>query len=147
MLRSVQQRKGQVLHVYQSMVVWLHNREYPENGGVFIARARQLAPQAPKNVSGTSSKGDLSKMNPALTANPYGAPPSGGMSGAANGGGIGRGRGGRDNLAGKSVAIIKGPYKTYRGIIKDTNGAMARVELHTMSKILTIGLDSLVEKE
>ncbi|CAO1614833.1 unnamed protein product [Sympodiomycopsis kandeliae] len=141
-----EQREGQVLHIYQSILIFMHNRDVAENGGVFISRARQLVPVAPKSsafVTAGGSKGaDLSKQNPQLTA---------GLGAAAQQGGGGAAssmkRAGRDPLAGKTVAIIKGTYKTYRGMIKDTNGPTARVELQTMSKILTVPISSLVEKD
>lgn len=127
-------RQGQVLHIYQSTLLFIHNRDYTENGGVFLARARQVEPLAPTTVkTGTT---DLTKMNPAL------AEPS--TEGGANA--VAARKGGRDIFAGRHVAIVRGPYKTYRGIIKETTGGMARVELHTMSKILTVPLDSMVEK-
>ncbi|CDU23743.1 related to SPT5-transcription elongation protein [Sporisorium scitamineum] len=135
-------RQGQVLHIYQSMIVFLHNREYTENGGVFIARARALEPLAPKSVSTKTKKdgGDLSKMNPALSNL------SGGGANDVRVEGVRR-LGGRDMHKGKNVAIIKGPYKTYRGRITETTGNMARIELTSVSKPITVSLDWLVEKD
>ncbi|KAJ1030765.1 hypothetical protein NDA18_002001 [Ustilago nuda] len=135
-------RQGQVLHIYQSMIVFLHNREYTENGGVFIARARTLEPLAPKSVSTKTKKegGDLSKMNPALSNL------SGGGANDVRVEGVRR-LGGRDMHKGKNVAIIKGPYKTYRGRITETTGNMARIELTSVSKPITVSLDWLVEKD
>lgn len=71
---------------------------------------------------------DLSKMNPALTG--------GAMGGMVGSGNIGRGP--RDRLIGVTVAVIKGPSKGYVGTIKDTNGPVARVELYTSNKVITI---------
>lgn len=141
-------REGQVLHIYQSVMVFMHNRDVADNGGVFISRARQLIPVAPKSTAfGNAGAGmksaDLSKQNPQLTAGLANAAQVGGGGGAASS----MRRMGRDPLQGRAVSIIKGPYKTYRGIIKDTNGPIARVELHTMAKILTIELKFLVEKD
>lgn len=135
-------RQGQVLHIYQSMIVFLHNREYTENGGVFIARARSLEPLAPKSISTKTKKdgGDLSKMNPALSSL------SGGGANDVRVEGVRR-MGGRDMHKGKNVAIIKGPYKTYRGRITETTGNMARIELTSVSKPITVSLDWLVEKD
>lgn len=134
-------RNGQVLHIYQSMIVFLHNREYTENGGVFIARARTLEPLAPKSVSTKAKKegDDLSRMNPALSN----------LGGGANDVRVEGVRrfGGRDVHKGKNVAIIKGPYKTYRGRITETTGNMARIELTSVSKPITVRLDWLVEKD
>ena len=126
-------RQGQVLHIYQSSLLFIHNREYTENGGLFIVRANHVEPLAPTSVR---PRTDPSQMNPALKAMD--------ADGGANA--SGPRRGGRDIFAGKSVAIVRGPYKTYRGIIKETTGGMARVELHTMSKILTVPLEYMVEK-
>ena len=135
-----EEREGAVLHVYQSTLVWLFNRDLRDNAGVFLARSRQLRPRAPRGAAKT----DLSKQNPALT-NAFKKP------GATDtiGGAISNMRrpGGRDPFAGRTVSIIKGPYKTYRGIVKDTNGPTARVELHTMPKVLTIELAFLIEKD
>ncbi|KAH9022167.1 transcription elongation factor Spt5 [Lactarius pseudohatsudake] len=107
-------RKGRVLHVHQSFFAFLHNREIIENGGVFVTRARSLVSLAPKgNIIRPGT--DLSKMNPAL---------SGGVTGGMVGSGMGRGP--RDRLIGVLVTVVKGPQKGYIGIIKDTNGPIAR---------------------
>jgi transcription elongation factor SPT5 len=66
------------------------------------------------------------------------------MAAPSRGGfGAGRGRGGRDPLISKTVAIVGGPYKGYIGIVKDVLASGARVELHTNSKIVTIDREKL----
>jgi transcription elongation factor SPT5 len=70
---------------------------------------------------------DLTKMNPSMVA------PTGGMVGSGN-----MGRGPRDRLIGLTVHVVKGSQKGYVGIIKDTNGHIARVELHAGNKIVTM---------
>ncbi|KAI9296173.1 hypothetical protein K502DRAFT_359419 [Neoconidiobolus thromboides FSU 785] len=52
----------------------------------------------------------------------------------------GGGRGPRrtDPLVDKTVNIKSGSYKGYIGIVKEVNGNMARVELHTNSKVVTV---------
>ena len=131
-------RQGQVIHIFRSTVLFLYNREYTENGGIFVVQSNQVEPLAP--TGGKPSGPDPSKMNPALKALE-----SGNTAGGANAVSGGR-RGGRDFFAGKSVAIVRGPYKTYRGMIKESNGGQARIELQTASKIITVPLDHLVEK-
>ncbi|KAI5824061.1 transcription elongation factor Spt5 [Schizophyllum commune Tattone D] len=122
-------RKGRVLHIHQSFYAFLHNREIPENGGIFVTKTRSLAPVTPRNEIKAST--DLSKMNPALSAS---------MA-------IGQiGRGPRDRDIGLHVCIIKGPQKGYYGRIKDTNGNLARVEL-TGNKIISIDKSKLAIKE
>ncbi|KAF9267245.1 transcription elongation factor Spt5 [Marasmius fiardii PR-910] len=121
-------RKGRVLHIHQSFFAFLHNRDVVENGGVFVARARSLISLAPKgNLIKLAPGADLSKMNPALAA------PTGGMVGSGN-----MGRGPKDRLIGVDVTVIKGPHKGYNGTVRDTNGPVARVELNTGNKVISI---------
>lgn len=75
---------------------------------------------------------DLTKMNPAVGV------PTGGMVGSGN-----MGRGPRDRLIGAMVVIVKGPHKGYVGAVKDTNGPIARVELHAGNKVITIDKEKL----
>jgi len=57
----------------------------------------------------------------------------------ADGGRFGGGRGGRghDALVGKCIKIKSGPYKGYRGRVKEVTGALVRVELDSLMKIVT----------
>lgn len=124
--RGKQTRKGQVLHIHQSFYAFLFNREVAENGGVFVTRARSLASLAPKGNVPRPGSLDLTKMNPAMKM------ASGGMVGSQIG------RGPRDPHIGVSVSVIKGPHKGHVGTIKDINGPIARVELGTTNKVITI---------
>ncbi|KAF5313474.1 hypothetical protein D9611_008618 [Ephemerocybe angulata] len=124
-------RKGRVLHTHQSFFAFLHNRDITENGGVFVTRARSLASQAPKGGNAFKAGADLSKMNPAI-AQPGGMVGSGAM-----------GRGPRDRHIGLTVTVVKGPHKGYVGRIKDTNGNIARVELLTGNKVISIDKEKL----
>ncbi|KDQ56765.1 hypothetical protein JAAARDRAFT_36254 [Jaapia argillacea MUCL 33604] len=125
-------RKGRVIHTHQSHFAFLHNRDIVENGGVFVTRARSLASLAPKGNLMKLGNADLSKMNPAM---------SGGASGGMVGSGMGRGP--RDRLIGVLVVIVKGSTKGHIGTIKDTNGNIARVELHSNNKIIMVDKDKL----
>lgn len=73
-------------------------------------------------------------MNPALSA-------PGGMVGSGT-----MGRGPRDRLIGITVCVTKGPHKGYVGIIKDTNGPIARVELLTNNKVITVDKEKLKDR-
>ena len=106
------------MHTYQSFFAFLHNGDITENGGVFVTCVRSLASLAPKgNLVRVDA--DLSKINPAMIA------PTGGMVGSGA-----MGRGPRDRDIGTTVMVIKGSHKGYMGTIKDTNGAIAHVELY-----------------
>lgn len=124
-----QGRKGQVLHIHQSHFAFLYNRELTENGGVFVTRARSLTSVAPKNMLKPTGATDLSKMNPSVG----GAVPVGGFVGSGA-----MGRGPRDRHIGVRVVVTAGTFKGYIGIIKDVNGTMARVELNTGNKVISI---------
>lgn len=65
---------------------------------------------------------------------------SGGMAGSA------MTRGPRDRDIGALVSIVQGPQKGYVGVIRDTNGPLARVELHIGNKIVTIDKKKLRRK-
>ncbi|KAF5384247.1 hypothetical protein D9615_003416 [Tricholomella constricta] len=128
-------RKGQVLHIHQSFFAFLHNREITENGGVFVTRARSLASLAPKGSNLIRAGMDLSKMNPTIGA------PMGGMVGSGA-----MGRGPRDRDIGLTVCVVKGPHKGYVGTIKDVNGSVARVELRTGNKVVSLEKEKLRER-
>ena len=53
------------------------------------------------------------------------------------------GRGPRDRLIGTQVMVTKGPSKGIAGVIKDTNGNLARVELLTGNKVISIDKSKL----
>jgi hypothetical protein len=123
------------LHIHQSFFAFLHNRDLLENGGVFVTRARSLASLAPKGNIMKPGGADLSKMNPTMVV------PLGGMVGSGA-----MGRGPRDRDIGLTVCVVKGPHKGYVGNIKDTNGPIARVELRTGNKVITLEKNKLRER-
>ncbi|KAJ1680319.1 transcription elongation factor spt5 [Spiromyces aspiralis] len=53
------------------------------------------------------------------------------------------GRRGRNRAIDKSIIIVRDPYKGYLGIFKESGSAMARVELHTDARVVTIEKDKL----
>lgn len=127
-------RQGEVLNIFRSIFVFLHNREIGENYGVFVARASALAFVTPKTATN-----DLGKLNPALQAQL----PMGGASLMpppmvnAN----------KNRLVNTLVVIVKGTNKGLMGVIKDVLGSSARVELATNNKTLTIDMGMLKRKE
>ncbi|KAG1749697.1 uncharacterized protein EDB91DRAFT_1109150 [Suillus paluster] len=128
-------RKGRVLHIHQSFFAFLHNRDILENGGVFVTRCRSLASLAPKGNLVKPGM-DLGKMNPTA---------AGGAQGGMVGSG-GMGRGPRDRDIGAVITVVKGNHKGYNGVIKDINGTLARVELNTGNKVITIEKQKLYRR-
>lgn len=127
----LQGRKGRVLHIHQSFFAFLHNRDILENGGVFVTRCRSLASLAPKGNLVKPGM-DLSKMNPTA---------AGGMVGSGA-----MGRGPRDRDIGAVITVVKGNLKGYNGVIKDINGTLARVELNTGNKVITIDKEKVYRR-
>lgn len=64
-----------------------------------------------------------------------------------SGGGFGNKNAPKDKLINVRVWVVKGDYKGYMGVIKDTNGHMARVELSTNNKVISIDKGKLRRKE
>lgn len=127
-------RQGEIINIFRSLFVFLHNRELTENNGVFIARAAQLVSVTPK-----SATGDLGKLNPALNAQ---LPMGGAMLMPPPATSINKGR-----MVNTLVVVTKGSNKGLMGVIKDVQGDSARVELATNNKILTINLGFLKRKD
>jgi transcription elongation factor SPT5 len=116
--------------LYQSFFAFLHNRDIAENGGVFVTRVRSLVSQVPKGAIFKPGV-DTTKMNPSM-AGGAATLPTGNFA-----------RGPRDIYQGLDVIIIKGSHKGHIGIIKDTNGPSARVEVSSKNKILTMSMEML----
>ncbi|KAK4688473.1 transcription elongation factor SPT5, partial [Tremellales sp. Uapishka_1] len=127
-------RKGEVINIFRSLFVFLHNRDLTENNGVFVARGTSLVSVTPR-----SATGDIGKMNPALNQQlPLGGaslmpPPMATVN--------------KNRLVNTLVVVVKGTNKGLMGIIKDVMGDNARVELATNNKTLTINMTSLKRKD
>ncbi|KAK9768889.1 transcription elongation factor spt5 [Basidiobolus ranarum] len=134
-------RQGTVLHLYR-FFVFLRSREILENGGVFVARTRQLLSTSSKPGQRQSS----TTLNPNVLNN-FAIPTAPRGRGRGRGGMMGRGRGGRDKLISQTVTVISGPYKGYLGIVKDTTDDQARVELHTSNKTINVDKTTLEIKD
>ncbi|GAA5929923.1 hypothetical protein JCM1841_001260 [Sporobolomyces salmonicolor] len=127
------ERKGRVLHVYRSLYAFLHSRDIAENGGVFVAYARNLESTAPRATKPRLGMG----MNPErMGMAPVPQPQvQTGVSFRPDG---------RIN---RKVAVTQGTYKGNSGIIKDVTGNQARVELHSSTKVITIDVAKLKEQK
>jgi transcription elongation factor SPT5 len=130
------ERRGKVLHVYRSMFAFLHSRDITENGGVFVSYARNLESTAPRPNKPSVGMG----MNPDRLSMMSGGPAVPQVQVAT---GV---QMGRDHRINRRVAITRGTYKGNHGVIKDVTGNSARVELHSISKTVTVPIDTLKER-
>lgn len=124
------ERRGKVLHVYRSLFVFLHARDVLENGGVFVAYARNLESTAPRPNKPKVGMG----MNPAMAG---GLPQPQVQTGVSFR---------PDQRINRRVAVTRGTYKGNTGMIKDVTGQQARVELHSNNKVVTVDLAKLKEQ-
>lgn len=128
------ERRGRVLHVYRSLYAFLHSRDIVENGGVFVAYARNLQSTAPR--ANKPKVGMGMGMNPeraGMQQQPQAMPVGNSFR--------------PDGRIHRKVAVIQGTYKGNTGIIKDVTGNQARVELHSSNKVITILVDKLKEQK
>lgn len=126
-------RQGVILHIYRS-VLFLYSKETTENTGVFVNDISSVSGVASKNnFTEKQDKLDLTRMNPKFRAGGAMAPPPLPVKVQT----------GRDRTLNQNVSVRLGEYKGYRGIVKDTNGDIARVEFHTKNKILSISKSKL----
>ncbi|GAA5888624.1 hypothetical protein JCM6882_009024 [Rhodosporidiobolus microsporus] len=127
------ERRGRVLHVYRSMYAFLHSRDIVENGGVFVCYARNLestAPRANKPKMGTGMNPDRMGMAP--------VPQPQVQTGVSFR---------PDGRINRRIAVTQGTYKGHAGIIKDVTGNQARVELHSVRKVITVDIAKLKEQK
>ncbi|OAA62781.1 transcription initiation protein spt5 [Niveomyces insectorum RCEF 264] len=138
-----QQRQGKIIHIHRSYL-FMHSNATTENAGVFVTRASNVNTIAAKGGRVNAAMGtgtDLSSMNPALKRNPTGA--ANGVAGMQAPQRVF----GRDRAVGQTVTIRRGGYKGLLGIVKDTTDTLARVELHTKNKIITVSKADLSFKD
>jgi transcription elongation factor SPT5 len=126
---SGERREGTVLHIYGSSV-FLHNRQIAENLGVFVTRSSNIGTISTK---GMRDENDLNKMNPNMMRPNMPPPP------------VASGNVSRAKLVGQHVSIGNGSqYKGLKGIIRDINDNLARVELEAKNRIVNIDKTKLL---
>lgn len=121
-------RTGKVLHTYHSLFAFLHNRDYTENGGVFVVYAQQLTSAT---LRAKQAARDTTKQNPDSQLMP---PPPAAVAGTAA-------KPRRDRLLGQRVKIAgPGGFKGKEGRVKDINptSQLCRIELSATNKIVTV---------
>lgn len=137
-----------VKHIYRSYV-FLHSKSVIEQGGMFVCKSRLMqviGSSGNQNVAtGFAAPGGLNAgfMSPRIASpqHPTQKEP-GGMMPMGN-----SPFGGRDRqstaLFGKTIRIVKGPYKGHVGIVKDAKQGNARVELHSACTTITVQIGNI----
>jgi len=134
-------RQGEIKHLYRNFG-FLYSRLMTENGGIFVCKTRHLTLAGGSKTSSTTSTGGFAPMSPRLSSPAH---PSQGAAGLTPQAGRGRGQGMRRDtgMIGHTVRIVQGPFKGYVGIVKDAAENLARVELHTNCKTISVDMSRL----
>ncbi|KAK4336972.1 hypothetical protein RND71_043422 [Anisodus tanguticus] len=137
--------QGEIRHLFRGYA-FLYSRMVLENGGIFVCKTSDLKLSGSKRASNSyNSIGSASPapfMSPRITSPRHPSSGGGSMGGGQNRGSFGIEKGGRNKsdfqLIGKTIRINQGTYKGYIGIVKDSIGSTARVELHSSCQTITV---------
>jgi transcription elongation factor SPT5 len=145
---------GIVRHVYKG-TVWLHSDNYLKNSGVMVVKARfclligslhagrpsTLSAAAPVHSASATGRNSLASTPNSTVSRQSGS--------AGQPGGRGGGPGGRfakDPLIGKTVRIMKGPYRGLSAQVINGSGGFYQVELLAKMKKVTVPASTFVEE-
>ncbi|XP_047321703.1 putative transcription elongation factor SPT5 homolog 1 [Impatiens glandulifera] len=137
-------KQGPVEHIFRG-VLFVYDRHHLEHAGFICAKS-----QACLVVGGSRGHDDRNGGQvPSRFSNlrqPPRIPQSSGRfsrgpqsdSGGRNNRGFGGGGHHHDSLINKMVKIRLGPFKGYRGLVKDIKGTTVRIELESLMKVVTV---------
>ncbi|KAL5225364.1 hypothetical protein ABZP36_012003 [Zizania latifolia] len=145
-------KQGPVEHIHKG-ILFIYDRHHLEHAGFICAKAQSclLVGGSPGGRRGngmdTSDPRLGALRSPAsILQSPGRLPPRGPhMNYGGRFGGGGRGGRGHDALVGKCIKIKSGPYKGYRGRVKEVTGGLVRVELDSLMKIVTVKRDDIAD--
>ena len=132
--------QGEIKFIWRHFL-FLFNRCHGENGGIFVAKARNTLLAGAQKLSSDIPAGASSPRLASPSRSPSRSP--------ARSPSYGRGGGRRDkrdqDFIGKTVRVKQGAYKGYVGIVRDCTDTTARIELHTDCKIISVEKSHLLE--
>ncbi|XP_051192570.1 putative transcription elongation factor SPT5 homolog 1 isoform X2 [Lolium perenne] len=145
-------KQGPVQHIHKG-ILFIYDRHHLENSGFICAKAQSCLLVGGSIATSTGMGMDTEDprlgafRSPArILQSPGGLPPRGPyMNSGGRFGGGGRGGRGHNALVSRCIKIKSGPYKGYRGRVKEVNGALVRVELDSLMKIVTVKRDDIAE--
>eukprot|EP01015_Nassula_variabilis_P010296 TRINITY_DN1821_c0_g1_i8.p1 TRINITY_DN1821_c0_g1~~TRINITY_DN1821_c0_g1_i8.p1 ORF type:complete len:513 (+),score=115.55 TRINITY_DN1821_c0_g1_i8:66-1604(+) len=119
-------RKGVVVHVYRD-ILFLRNQEAMHTGGVLVEKASNCLLITTVALNNTNLVSRFEKMSQNF-----------GDTGGSQQGAKGQTVDKNHEFIGKEVSIVRGGWKGYKGVVKDINDKVARVELYSKFKTLSI---------
>ncbi|AQL01205.1 Putative transcription elongation factor SPT5 homolog 1 [Zea mays] len=144
-------KQGPVEHIHKGML-FIYDRHHLEHAGFICAKAQSCllvggstGGRRGNGMDTADARLDALRSSASILQSPGRLPPRG--PNMNYGGRFGGGRGGRgyDALVGKCIKIKSGPYKGYRGRVKEVTGALVRVELDSLMKIVTVKRDDIAD--
>ncbi len=106
-------RKGTIVHIYKDSV-FLYNPEQVANNGLFVDKRRNLLILGAELLRGANDATKERRNKPRI-GNPR-----------------------HDDLYGKLVRVISGPYKGYQGLVIDVDKTTVKVELSSKAKVISV---------
>ncbi|AQK83102.1 Putative transcription elongation factor SPT5 homolog 1 [Zea mays] len=143
-------KQGPVEHIHKGML-FIYDRHHLEHAGFICAKAQSCllvggstGGHRGNGMDTVDARLGALRSSASILQSPGRLPPRG--PNMNYGGRFGGGRGGRcDALVGKCIKIKSGPYKGYRGRVKEVTGALVRVELDSLMKIVTVKRDDIAD--
>ncbi|KAG2610261.1 hypothetical protein PVAP13_4KG178400 [Panicum virgatum] len=144
-------KQGPVEHIHKG-ILFIYDRHHLEHAGFICAKAQSCllvggstGGRRGNGMDTADARLGALRSPASILQSPGRLPPRGPHMNY--GGRFGGGRGGRghDALVGKCIKIKSGPYKGYRGRVKEVTGALVRVELDSLMKIVTVKRDDIAD--
>ncbi|XP_066375419.1 putative transcription elongation factor SPT5 homolog 1 [Miscanthus floridulus] len=144
-------KQGPVEHIHKG-ILFIYDRHHLEHAGFICAKAQSCllvggstGGRRGNGMDTADARLGALRSSASILQSPGRLPPRGPIMNY--GGRFGGGRGGRghDALVGKCIKIKSGPYKGYRGRVKEVTGALVRVELDSLMKIVTVKRDDIAD--
>jgi len=142
-------QQGTIKHIFRHFL-FLFSRAIKENSGIFVASARQVTLVGHKTERSSSlSKSSLQSRGFGLVpSSPHvGGPEDKSLSSSSRGPLRAERVGDLHPLLGKTVTIIKGPYKSFMGVVKEANEMSLAVELHALARKIMVSHDQVLKRE
>ncbi|OAY81058.1 putative transcription elongation factor SPT 1 [Ananas comosus] len=144
-------KQGPVEHIHKG-ILFIYDRHHLEHAGFICAKAQSCVVVGGSNrghgmngVDALDSRFGGLRSSSNVLQSPRRLPPRGpptNFGGRFGGGRFGGGRG-HDSLVGRCIKIKSGPFKGYRGRVKEITSGFVRVELDSQMKIVTVKRDEI----
>uniref|UniRef100_A0A0E0CS28 Transcription elongation factor SPT5 n=1 Tax=Oryza meridionalis TaxID=40149 RepID=A0A0E0CS28_9ORYZ len=145
-------KQGSVEHIHRG-VLFIYDRHHLEHSGFICARAQSCLLVG--GSTGSRHGNGMGTVDPRFGAfrsparilqSPGRLPPKAPHTNYGRRfGGRDHGGKGHDTLVNRCIKIISGPYKGYRGRVKEMTGSLVRVELDSLMKVVAVKREDIAD--